>query len=95
VLDLEAGGVMNTKMNTKIYTGLGRGSVIPYVQCGCMFPLLILVSSIKEVIMGKIASWGVLREVSALLPLCILDHILYTIGRERLVAPLFAMSEGS
>jgi hypothetical protein len=30
-------------MNTRIYSILGHQTVIPYVQCGSIFPLLILV----------------------------------------------------
>jgi hypothetical protein len=49
--------MMNTKMYIKIYTGSGRQSIIPYVSWGCLFPLLVLVSSIDELVMGVITSF--------------------------------------
>jgi hypothetical protein len=58
---------MNTKMNTKIYTDLGCWSIKPYVQCGWVYALLILVSSIEEFVMGEITNSGVVQEVSILL----------------------------
>jgi hypothetical protein len=39
-------------MNTKIYTDSSHRSVIPYVQCGWVPALLILVSSIEELLTG-------------------------------------------
>jgi hypothetical protein len=47
-----SGDVTNTKMCTKIYTGSGRQSVIPYIQCGWVSALLIFVSSIEKLITG-------------------------------------------
>jgi hypothetical protein len=41
VLNLEVGGLTNTKMSTSIYTGSDRQSVIPYVQCEWVSSLLI------------------------------------------------------
>jgi hypothetical protein len=66
-------------MNTKIYTSSGRRSVIPYVQCGCMLPLLILVSSIEELITREITSLGVCWVCSSgceRASLCGLDRLL-------------------
>jgi hypothetical protein len=52
-------------MNTKIYTALGHWSAIPYIHCVCMFPLLILVSSIEELITGDITRLGVFQVGSS------------------------------
>jgi hypothetical protein len=49
-------------MNTTIYIDSGRRSVIPDVQCECMFLLLILVSSNEELIIGEITGLGVLQK---------------------------------
>jgi hypothetical protein len=48
---------MNTKMNMEIYTGSGHQSIILYVQCGWVSTLLILVSSIEELVMGGLQVW--------------------------------------
>jgi hypothetical protein len=62
---LEVGVVMNTKMKTKIYIRLGNWSVIPYVSCGYMFPLLVLEGSSEELVKGEFTSWGLLQVCSS------------------------------
>jgi hypothetical protein len=49
VLNLEEGDAMNTR----IYTSLGHRSIIPYVECGSIFPLLISEASSMELVMGE------------------------------------------
>jgi hypothetical protein len=64
MLNLEVGDVTNTK----IYTSSGC-RIIPYIQCGNMFPLLILEGSSKELVMGENTSLGVLQKCVHLVPI--------------------------
>jgi hypothetical protein len=43
---------INNKMDTWIYIGSSRQSIIPYIQCKWVSALLISVRSIKECVMG-------------------------------------------
>jgi hypothetical protein len=52
VLNLEEGDAMNMR----IFTGSCFQSVIPDVQCGSMFPLLIFEGSSMELVIGEDAS---------------------------------------
>jgi hypothetical protein len=61
---------MNTKMNASVYTGSGHRSVIPCIQCGWVSALLILVSSIEELIIGRLQA----RE-------CLWEEVVLQIGR--------------
>jgi hypothetical protein len=52
---------MSTKMNIRIYTSLDHRSIIPYVQCEDMFPLLILEDSSEE--LGRDYKLGIIASV--------------------------------
>jgi hypothetical protein len=45
---------MNIKINIRIYTSSAHQNIIPYIQGGCVSALLILVSSIEELIMREL-----------------------------------------
>jgi hypothetical protein len=52
---------MSTKMNIRIYTSSDHRSIIAYVQCEDMFPLLILEDSSEE--LGRDYKLGIIASV--------------------------------
>jgi hypothetical protein len=73
-------------MNTKIYIGLARRSVIPYVECGNIFLLLIFEGSSMELVMGENISLKCVVNVFFLYPSSYshgLGCLLYAIERAR------------